>query len=60
MLADLLATKGREPDDAGLMVFEGLRAGKFWISTTDDFERLMTERFDALKACALPIGADYS
>jgi NAD(P)-dependent dehydrogenase (short-subunit alcohol dehydrogenase family) len=60
MLADLLATKGREPDDAGVIVFEGLRAGKFWISTTDDYERLMAERFDALKACALPIGADYS
>jgi NAD(P)-dependent dehydrogenase (short-subunit alcohol dehydrogenase family) len=60
MLVDLLATKGREPDDAGMIVFEGLRAGKFWISTTDDYERLMAERFDAVKACALPIGADYS
>jgi NAD(P)-dependent dehydrogenase (short-subunit alcohol dehydrogenase family) len=60
MLADLLATKGREPDDAGVMVFDGLRAGKFWISTTEDYERLMAERFEALRACALPIGADYS
>lgn len=60
MLADLLATKGRDPDDAGVMVFDGLRAGKFWISTTDAYERLMVERFDALKASALPIGADYT
>jgi NAD(P)-dependent dehydrogenase (short-subunit alcohol dehydrogenase family) len=60
MLADLLATKGREPDDAGAIVFDGLRAGKFWISTTEDYERLMSERFDALRACALPMGADYS
>jgi NAD(P)-dependent dehydrogenase (short-subunit alcohol dehydrogenase family) len=60
MLADLLATKGREPDDAGAIVFDGLRAGEFWISTTEDYERLISERFDALRACALPIGADYS
>jgi NAD(P)-dependent dehydrogenase (short-subunit alcohol dehydrogenase family) len=60
MLADLLATKGREPDDAGHILFQGLRDGKFWISTTEDFERLMSERSEALEACMLPIGADYS
>jgi len=60
MLVDVLARQGLESDAAAAMVFDGVRAGTFWISTTDDYERLVTERFDALKAGALPSGVEYS
>ncbi len=58
-LADLIATKGREPDEAGEIVFAGIRAGQFWICTTDEYDRLMQERYDAIRAHALPVGAQY-
>ena len=58
-LADLIAEKGREPDDAGEIVFAGIRAGDFWITTMDDLDPLMEERYDAIRARQLPGGAQY-
>jgi NAD(P)-dependent dehydrogenase (short-subunit alcohol dehydrogenase family) len=58
-LADLIAEKGREPDEAGEIVFGGIRAGQFWITTMDDLDPLMQERYDAIRARALPGGAQY-
>jgi NAD(P)-dependent dehydrogenase (short-subunit alcohol dehydrogenase family) len=58
-LADLIAEKGREPDEAGEIVFAGIRAGDFWITTMDDLDPLMQERYDAIRARQLPGGAQY-
>jgi NAD(P)-dependent dehydrogenase (short-subunit alcohol dehydrogenase family) len=58
-LADMIATKGREPDEAGEIVFAGIRAGQFWITTMDDLDPLMQERYDAIRAFELPVGAQY-
>jgi len=58
-LADMIATKGREPDEAGEIVFAGIRAGQFWITTMDDLAPLMQERYDAIRAFELPVGAQY-
>jgi NAD(P)-dependent dehydrogenase (short-subunit alcohol dehydrogenase family) len=58
-LADMIATRGREPDEAGEIVFAGIRAGQFWITTMDDLDPLMQERYDAIRAFELPVGAQY-
>jgi NAD(P)-dependent dehydrogenase (short-subunit alcohol dehydrogenase family) len=58
-MADLIAEKGREPDEAGEIVFAGIRTGQFWITTMDDLDPLMQERYDAIRARALPGGASY-
>ncbi len=58
-LADMIAEKGREPDEAGEIVFAGIRAGDFWITTMDDLDPLLRERSDAMLARTLPGGAQY-
>lgn len=58
-LADMIAEKGREPDEAGEIVFAGIRAGHFWITTMDDLDPLLRERSEAMLARTLPGGAQY-
>jgi NAD(P)-dependent dehydrogenase (short-subunit alcohol dehydrogenase family) len=58
-LADMIAEKGREPDEAGEIVFSGIRAGHFWITTMDDLDPLLRERSEAMLERALPGGAQY-
>jgi len=47
-LREMTATQGRPPDDAAEMVFAGVRAGDFWIPTTESFDALLRGRFDAI------------
>jgi NAD(P)-dependent dehydrogenase (short-subunit alcohol dehydrogenase family) len=58
-LADLLATHGRHPDEIGEMVFAGVRAGDFWIPTTDAYEDLLRARHDSMVGRTLAPGAQY-
>jgi NAD(P)-dependent dehydrogenase (short-subunit alcohol dehydrogenase family) len=59
MLADMTATRGRHPDEAGEIVFDGVRNGQFWITTMDSYEELLRPRLDAMLAGDLPPGAQY-
>ena len=47
-LQEMTSTQGRPPDEAAEMVFAGVRAGDFWIPTTDSYEDLLTPRHAAL------------
>jgi short-subunit dehydrogenase len=62
-VADVLkqqtATGGRHPDEVAQMVFDAVRAGQFWITTTDGFEPLIRGRYDALLARAMPPTAQF-
>jgi NAD(P)-dependent dehydrogenase (short-subunit alcohol dehydrogenase family) len=58
-LREMTATQGRPPDEAAAMVFAGVRAGRFWIPTTDSFDELLRPRFDAMLRRALPGAAQF-
>lgn len=62
-VADALGTmtseRGIDPVDAARIVFDGIRAGDFWICTTDAYDDIMRPRFDAMLARRLPPGAQY-
>jgi len=47
-LRQMTSTQGRHPDEAAEMVFAGVRAGQFWIPTTDSYEALLTPRHEAI------------
>ena len=40
MLREMTTTRGIHPDEAARIVFDGVRAGRFWICTADSFEPL--------------------
>ena len=58
-LREMTSTQGRPPDDVGDIVFAGLRAGQFWIPTTDHYEELLRPRFEAMLALELPTSAQF-
>lgn len=47
-LRQMTSTQGRPPDEAADMVFAAVRAGDFWIPTTERFEELLQPRHDAM------------
>jgi NAD(P)-dependent dehydrogenase (short-subunit alcohol dehydrogenase family) len=47
-LREMTSTQGRPPDEAAEMVFAGVRAGDFWIPTTESHEDLLRPRYDAI------------
>jgi len=47
-LREMTSTQGRPPDEAAEMVFAGVRAGDFWIPTTERFEDLLRPRYEAV------------
>lgn len=47
-LRQMTSTQGRHPDEAAEMVFAGVRAGDFWIPTSDSYETLLTPRHEAI------------
>ena len=59
MLEEMTSTRGRPPDDVGDILFAGVRAGRFWITTMDGYEDLLRSRADALLAGELPVGAQF-
>lgn len=50
ILREKTAKEGRHPDEVADMVFDAVRAERFWIPTTDSYEQLLQPRFDALLA----------
>ena len=44
----MTTTQGRPPDEAAEMVFAGIRAGDFWIPTTESYEDLLRPRHEAV------------
>jgi len=47
-LQEMTTTQGRPPDEAAEMVFAGVRAGDFWIPTTESYEDLLRPRHVAV------------
>lgn len=58
-LGSMTAERGIPPVDAARMVFDGIRAGQFWICTTDAYDAILAPRCEALLAHRLPPGAEY-
>ena len=61
-LQDMTSQTGRPPDDAADIVFAGVRAGQFWITTMeeDGYQALIKGRYDALLDHALPPSTGFS
>jgi NAD(P)-dependent dehydrogenase (short-subunit alcohol dehydrogenase family) len=53
-LRDMLARGGRPPDEVAGLVFDAVRSGRFFITTSDATESMLRERFDAVLAGDLP------
>jgi NAD(P)-dependent dehydrogenase (short-subunit alcohol dehydrogenase family) len=53
-LRDMLERGGRPPDEVAGLVFDAVRSGRFFITTSDATESMLRERFDAVLAGDLP------
>jgi NAD(P)-dependent dehydrogenase (short-subunit alcohol dehydrogenase family) len=49
-LRNATSTGGRPPDDVAGLVVDAVRAGRFWIPTSDSYATLLQARFDAMLA----------
>jgi NAD(P)-dependent dehydrogenase (short-subunit alcohol dehydrogenase family) len=58
-LRDLTAKSGRPPDEVAGLVFDGVRSGRFYITTSDATEAILRERFDAVLTGELPPLAQF-
>jgi NAD(P)-dependent dehydrogenase (short-subunit alcohol dehydrogenase family) len=58
-LRQMTSTQGRSPDEAAEMVFAGVRAGDFWIPTTESYEDLLRPRYDAVLRRELSSSAQF-
>ena len=58
-LGTMTAEQGIAPIDAAAIVFDGIRAGEFWICTTDAYEAILGPRCEAILERRLPPGAQY-
>jgi NAD(P)-dependent dehydrogenase (short-subunit alcohol dehydrogenase family) len=59
ILKEQTSTGGRHPDEVAAIVFDAIRAGQFWIPTTDGYEPLVRGRYDALLAHSMPPTAQF-
>ena len=59
MLRDMTSNRGIHPDEAARIVFDGVRAGRFWICTSESFEPLVRQRYDAMLRAELAPGAQF-
>jgi len=59
VLREKTATEGRHPDEVADLVFDAVRAGRFWIPTTDRYEELLRPRFDAMLSRTMAPAADF-
>jgi NAD(P)-dependent dehydrogenase (short-subunit alcohol dehydrogenase family) len=61
-LDQMLHERGRTPLDAARIVFDGVRARQFWISTAeeDGYQSVLRARYDAILEHQLAPGAVYS
>jgi NAD(P)-dependent dehydrogenase (short-subunit alcohol dehydrogenase family) len=58
-LREMTSTQGRPPDEAAEMVFASVRAGDFWIPTTESYEDLLRPRYDAVLRRTLAGSAQF-
>lgn len=58
-LRDLTAKSGRPPDEVAGLVFDAVRSGRFYITTSDATETILRERFEAVLAGELPPLAQF-
>lgn len=58
-LREMTATAGIDPLDAARMVFAGVRAGRFWICTSERYEEILRPRCEAILEHRLPPAAQY-
>ena len=59
VLKEQTSTGGRPPDEVAEIVFDAVRARQFWIPTTDRFESLVRDRYDALLDRLMPPPAEF-
>ena len=59
VLREQTSTGGRHPDEVAAIVFDAVRAGQFWIPTTDGYDDLIRGRYEALLARAMPPTAQF-
>jgi NAD(P)-dependent dehydrogenase (short-subunit alcohol dehydrogenase family) len=59
MLRQMTSTQGRSPDEVAEMVFAGVRAGDFWIPTTESYEDMLRPRYDAVLRRELSSSAQF-
>jgi NAD(P)-dependent dehydrogenase (short-subunit alcohol dehydrogenase family) len=59
VLGAMTAERGIAPIDAARVVFDGIRAGHFWISTSDRYVDFIRPRCEAILEHRLPPGVDY-
>jgi NAD(P)-dependent dehydrogenase (short-subunit alcohol dehydrogenase family) len=53
-LRDLTSSSGRPPDDVAGLVFDAIRTGRFFITTSDATAGMLRERYDAVVAGDFP------
>ena len=58
-LRTMTTTQGRHPDEAAAIVFDAIRTGRFWITTSDAYEELLRPRFESILAGDLPGRAQF-
>jgi NAD(P)-dependent dehydrogenase (short-subunit alcohol dehydrogenase family) len=58
-LGTMTAERGIAPVEAARIVFDGIRAGDFWICTTDAYDAILRPRCEAILDHRLPPGAEY-
>jgi len=58
-LRDLTANQGMPPDEVAGIVFDAVRANRFFISTHDTSKELLRERFDAVLEGELPVTTQF-
>jgi NAD(P)-dependent dehydrogenase (short-subunit alcohol dehydrogenase family) len=59
-LRDLIAQGGRPPDEVAGLVFDAVRSGRFFITTSDATEGILRARFDAVLTGELPPTTDWN
>lgn len=59
VLKEQTSAGGRQPDEVAEIVFDGVRARQFWIPTTDGFDPLVRDRYDALLRREMPSPAEF-
>jgi len=58
-LGQMTSERGLPPIEAARIVFDGIRAGDFWICTTEAYESILAPRCEAILERRLPPGAQY-
>jgi NAD(P)-dependent dehydrogenase (short-subunit alcohol dehydrogenase family) len=59
VLREQTSAGGRHPDEVAAIVFDAVRAGQFWIPTTDGYDELIRGRYEALLERRMPPTAQF-